>query len=140
MWRSSKRHCRTARFITEMATPTPNRRWLRLTPDRVVVALLALEGFLILSERFSGSPSAGTGLDGADRLAAPSWRSFVLMFLWFLLPWFSAGGSNSASSALLLLVVVVALPCSWLAAEMRAGEETAGGGGGDREQRWVRIL
>ncbi|MGD0899850.1 MAG: hypothetical protein ABR915_18615 [Thermoguttaceae bacterium] len=27
-------------------------RWYRLTPDRLIVGLLALEGFLFLSERF----------------------------------------------------------------------------------------
>jgi hypothetical protein len=30
----------------------PTRRWFHLTPDRLVVSLLAAEGFLLLSERF----------------------------------------------------------------------------------------
>jgi hypothetical protein len=29
-----------------------NPRWFRLTPDRIVVGLLVVEGFLLLSERF----------------------------------------------------------------------------------------
>ena len=32
------------------------RRWFRPTPDRVVLALLAVEAFLILSERFGWFP------------------------------------------------------------------------------------
>ena len=36
-----------------MIDPTPPPRWYRLTPYRVAVGLLALEGFLFLSERFA---------------------------------------------------------------------------------------
>jgi hypothetical protein len=39
--------------MTSMDDTTPPRvRWYRLTPDRVVIALLAVEGLLWLSERF----------------------------------------------------------------------------------------
>ena len=33
-------------------TPRPRFHWLRLTPDRAVPCLLALEGLLLLAERF----------------------------------------------------------------------------------------
>ena len=35
-----------------MATPKSQRRWFHLTPDRLVLGLLAVEVFLLLSERF----------------------------------------------------------------------------------------
>ena len=35
-----------------MTTPEPNPCWYRLTPDRCVLGLLALEAFLLLSEHF----------------------------------------------------------------------------------------
>jgi beta-lactamase regulating signal transducer with metallopeptidase domain len=35
-----------------MASPASHHRWYRLTPDRLILALLAVEGFLLLSERF----------------------------------------------------------------------------------------
>ena len=35
--------------------------------------------------------------------------------------------------SLLILTMLIAVPCSWLAVEMKAGEERAGGGGGDHE-------
>ena len=49
------RHC--FGYTDGMAeTPEPNRRWFRLTPDRLMVGLLALEGFLLLSEWFRWFP------------------------------------------------------------------------------------
>ncbi len=33
-----------------MSAPAPNRRWLRPTPDRLVLALLAVESLLGLSD------------------------------------------------------------------------------------------
>ncbi|MGO8688423.1 MAG: hypothetical protein ACLQLG_02210 [Thermoguttaceae bacterium] len=38
------------------AAEKARRRWFRLTPDRCVVALTALEGFLLLSEWFRRFP------------------------------------------------------------------------------------
>ena len=43
-----------------MADATPKTRWYRLTPDRAVVALLVLEGFLLLSASFHWFPSTST--------------------------------------------------------------------------------
>ena len=36
--------------------PQPRHPWYRLTPDREVIGLLALEGLLFLSERFRWFP------------------------------------------------------------------------------------
>ena len=39
-----------------MTDPTAKPRWYRLTPDRCVLGLLALEGFLLLSAWFRWFP------------------------------------------------------------------------------------
>ena len=59
-------------------------RWYRLTPDRVVVALLAVECLLLLSERFGWF--AFSRHKGWAMLIcfATVGAAFVLMFLWFL--------------------------------------------------------
>ncbi len=93
------------------ATP----RWYRLTPGRVVVLLLALEGFLILSERFEwfafNRHKGWTMLIAVAAVAAV----MVLMFLWFLLSLIFRWRFQFSILSLLVLTVVVAIPCSWLA-------------------------
>ena len=106
-------------------------RWFRLTPGCLVLGLLAVEGFLLLSEHFQwfafNRHKGWTVLIGmADVVVA-----MLLMFLWFLAALIFRWRFQFSIRSLLLLTVVVAIPCSWLAVEMEAGEETAGGGGMD---------
>ncbi len=97
----------------------PESRWYRLTPDRVVVAMLALEGFLLLSEHFRWFPfNEHKGYTLLICLAAVG-AAFVLMFLWFLAAWVFRWRFQFSILALLLLTVVVAVPFSWLATEMK---------------------
>ena len=42
--------------MADAAEGKTRRRWFRITPDRLVLALLPLEGLLILSERFGWFP------------------------------------------------------------------------------------
>ena len=79
------------------------------------------------------------GLDGADRLASVG-AALLLMFLWFLAALVFRWRFQFSILSLLVLVVVVAVPCSWLATEMKAGEEAAGGGGSDSEGRRAGCL
>ena len=70
--------------------PATILRWFRLTPDRFVLCLLAAEGFLLLSERFSwfafNEHKAWTILICIATVAA----ALLLLLLWFL-----AGAADS---------------------------------------------
>ena len=109
------------------------RRWFRITPDRCVVALLALEGFLLLSAWFRWFPfNQHKGWTVLITIASVG-VALLLMFLWFLAALVFRWRFQFSILALLLLVVVVAVPCSWLATEMQAATETAGGVGTGRK-------
>ena len=112
-------------YTTAMAegpetTCTTRRRWLRLTPDRVVWALLPLEGLLILSEWFRWFPfnqhKGWTVLVAIAGLGAV----LLLMFLWFLAALVFRLRFQFSILSLLVLTVVVAVPFSWLKTEMNA--------------------
>ena len=96
-----------------------NLRCYRLTPDRAVVAMLALEAFLLLSAWFHWF--AFNEHKGYAVLIAVASVGvfFVLMFLWFLAALVFRLRFQFGILALLLLVVVVAIPFSWLATEMK---------------------
>ncbi|MGO8691309.1 MAG: leucine-rich repeat domain-containing protein [Thermoguttaceae bacterium] len=91
------------------------RRWLRLTPERCVLLVLLLEGFLILSELFQWF--AFDRLKGRTMLLgmASVGLSIILMFLWFLAAVLFRLRFQFTIRSLLLLTLVVAIPCSWLA-------------------------
>ncbi len=102
-----------------MTDPIPKTRWFRLTPDRCVLALLALEGFLLLSAWFRWFPfNQHKGWSVLICLAAVG-AALVLMFLWFLAALVFRWRFQFGILSLLLLVVAVAVPCSWLATEMK---------------------
>ena len=94
-------------------------RWYRLTPDRVVLALLAVEGFLLLSEHFGwfafNRHKGYTVLIAIAGVAV----AMLLMFLWFLAAVLFRLQFQFSIRSLLLLAIVVAVPCSWLATEMK---------------------
>ena len=99
------------------------RRWFRITPDRCVVAILALEGFLLLSAWLRWFPF--NQHKGWTVLVA--WRrsgTFVLMFLWFLAALLFRWRFQFSILSLLVLVVVVAVPFSWLATEMKQARDS----------------
>ena len=58
------------------------RRWFPLTPDRAVLGLLAVEGFLWLSERFHYLPF-NDHKGWTVLIAVASVGVLLLMFLWF---------------------------------------------------------
>jgi hypothetical protein len=105
------------------AVPQPKLRWYRLTPDRLVVGLLAVEGLLLLSEWFRWFPFnqhkgwtvlIAVASVGVALLAMFVWLAASLLFRWRF---------QFTIRALLVLVVVVAIPCSWLAVEMKKARE-----------------
>ncbi len=99
--------------------PSVTRGGLRPTPSHAVVALLALEGFLWLSERFGwfafNQHRGWTVLIAVAGVGA----FFVPMLLWFLAALVFRLRFQFGILSLLVLVVAVALPFSWLATEMR---------------------
>ena len=108
--------------MTAVAEKAP-RRWFRITPDRCVLGLLPLEGFLLLSAWFHwfafNQHKGWTVLVAVASVGV----ALVLMFLWFLAALVFRLRFQFSILALLVLVVVVAVPCSWLAAEMKAAKE-----------------
>jgi uncharacterized membrane protein len=101
-----------------MTTARHFRPWLQLTPDRLLIALLAMEGFLLLSERFRwfafNEHKGWTVLICLTTVGA----GFVLMLLWFLVSLVLRLRFQYSVRSLLFLVVVVAIPCNWLAVEL----------------------
>ena len=101
-------------------------RWYRLTPDRLVVGLLAVEGFLLLCEWFRWFPfNQHKGWTVLVAVAAVG-LSLFLMFLWFLAALIFRWPFQYGLRSLLLLVVAVAVPCSWIATERRRAGDRRG--------------
>ncbi len=105
------------------AAEKARRRWFRVTPDRCVVALLALEAFLLLSAWFHWFAfNDHKGWTVVITVAAVG-VALLLMSLWFLAALAFRLRFQFSISSLLLLVVVVAVPFSWLATEMKAAKK-----------------
>ncbi len=98
-----------------MTDPTPKPRWYRLTPDRVVVLLLAVEGLLLLAEPLHCFSKGWPAITAIAAVAA----ALLLMFFWFLLALLFHCRFQFGIRALLVLTLVVAILCSWLATEMK---------------------
>jgi hypothetical protein len=100
--------------------PETKPRWYRLTPDRLVLGLLAVEGLLLLSQWGGWLPfNRHKGWTVLMAVAAVG-----LTLLWMLL-WFAAAlifrcRFQYSLRSLFVLVFAVAIPCSWLATEMQA--------------------
>ena len=102
-----------------MADDLRKRRWFSPTPGWLVLALLAVEGFLWLSERFQwfwfNEKNGWTVL-----IAVASVGILLgLMLLWFAVALLLRWRFQFSIRSLLVLTVAVALPFSWLAVEMR---------------------
>jgi hypothetical protein len=105
------------------AVPQPRRGWFRLTPDRLVMALMAAECLLWLSERFQWFPfnqHKGFAVLVTIAIAAAVLLGFLFAFLIALLfRWRFQFGV----SFLLLLAVAVALPCGWLTEDLERAKQ-----------------
>jgi hypothetical protein len=99
-----------------------NRRWFRLTPGRVMLALVALEGCLLLSARFSWF--AFNEHKGWTVLIAVAvvGITFMALLLWFLVSLVFRLRFQFSIQSLLVSVLAVALPCSWLGTHLREAE------------------
>ena len=93
-------------------------RWFRPTADRLLLVLLAVEGFLWLSARFRWF--AFSQPKGYAVLAAVACAGVFLatMFLWFLLSRVFRRRLPFSGRSLAMLTLAVALPGIWLATAM----------------------
>ena len=103
----------------DKASEKSRLRWYRFTPDRLILALLPVEGVLWLSERFQwfgfNQHKGWTVL-----IAVASVGVFLLlMLLWFLAALVFRLQFQYSIRSLLVLTVAVALPFSWLAVELK---------------------
>jgi hypothetical protein len=105
-----------------MAAPNPNR-WFHLTPGRLLVVLLAVEGFLWLSGRFQWF--AFNHHKGWTVLIAVASVGvfFLLMLLWFLVALIFKWRFQYSLLSLLVTPLAVVIAFGWLAAEMRAARK-----------------
>ena len=98
-----------------MTTPSTTHRWFHLTPDRLVLPLLAVEVLLWLSERF-GWLGWHKGYAVLTSVAVVGGAMFA-MLVWFVVALVFRRRFQFSIRSLLVLVVVVAVPCSWLAVQ-----------------------
>ncbi len=94
----------------------PKLRWYRMTPDRLILGLLAVEAFLLLSEWRCWLPL--NQYKGWTVLTAITAVGVTLMLLWIWLVIDMLIRWRFRYSLRLLLVVAVAVPGGWLATEM----------------------
>ena len=99
--------------------PKSGLRRCCLTPDRVLVALLPIEGLLLLSERFRWF--AFNEHKGWTVLIAMAvvCLAVVLLLLWFGVSLVLRRRFQFSLRSLMLFVVVVAVACSWFAVKMQ---------------------
>ena len=105
------------------AAPKPRIRWFHLTPDRLILALLAAEALLLLAERFGWFGfDAHKGWPVLIAIAAVGVVMF-LMLLWFAVALLFRWRFQFGIRSLLVLTVAVAIPFSWLAVEVKKAKE-----------------
>ena len=99
------------------------RRWLRPTPGRLVVVLLAVVGFLIVSQWFDWFAFNEKRHHALLIAAATVVVMLLLMFFWFLFALVFRWRFQFSIRSLLVLMVVVAILGSWLAAEKQQARQ-----------------
>jgi hypothetical protein len=103
-------------LTNQQADPKQKLRWYRLTPGRLLLHLLVVEGALLLSERWL--PKGYAVLITIAAVAV----TMVLMLLWFALAFFFRWRFQFSIRSLLVLAVVIAIPCNWFTLKMKQAE------------------
>ena len=88
-------------------------RWFYPTPGRLLVFLLAVEGILLLSERWF--PKGWAVLIAVAAVAG----TIVLMLLWLICALVFRWRFQFSIRSLLLSTIAVAVPCSWMTVEVQ---------------------
>jgi len=106
-----------------MPESKPKRRWYHITPDRLIIGLLAVEGLLLLSEWSQWF--AFNEKKGYTVLIAVAAVCFVIvvMLLWLATSLLFRWRFQFSLRSLVVLVVAVAVPCCWLATIIQEAEE-----------------
>jgi len=110
-----------------VAEPTPSQsdgqipklRWYRLTPDRLLIALLPIVAFLFLSERFRWFAFNEHKNWTVLIAVAVVCLAIVLMLLWFGVSLIFRLRFQFSIRSLLLFVTLVAVVCSWFSVKMQ---------------------
>ncbi len=97
----------------------PKPRWYRLTPDRLLIALLPMVGILFLSEWFRWFPfNEHKGWTVLIAVAVVC-LAVVLLVLWLGLGLVLRRRFQFSLRSLMVLMTVVAIVCSWFAVKMQ---------------------
>ena len=107
------------RYTEVMSESESKRRWYRPMPGRLIAALLAWEGILLVIEQFQWIPKGWTVLIAIASVGL----TLLLLFFWFLFAFFFRRRFQYSIRSLLLLSVAVAVPCSWLSVEVKKARE-----------------
>ena len=108
---------------SETNSVAPNRCFYCSTPSLVLVALLALDTLLWLSERFQWFGfHEHRGWTVLIAVAAVGMSALVMLF-WFAVTLIFRWRFQFSVRLLLVLIVAVAIPSSWLATEIRQGRK-----------------
>ena len=108
-------------ILMGMADSVPKARSFHLTPDRLILALVAVEGILSLSEWFHWFPKGWPVLIAVAAVGV----AMLLMVLCFVMALLHRWRFQFSIRSLLVLTVAVAIPCGWLAVEMEKAKEQA---------------
>jgi hypothetical protein len=103
----------------QSTNPKPHRRWFYPTPGRLLIILLAVEGFLLLSERFQWFAfNEKKGWTVLIAVAAVGLFLFI-MLIWFIVSLIFRWHFQFSIRSLLALTVAIAIPSSWVAVKMQ---------------------
>jgi len=108
--------------MNDSPPPKSKRRQYRLSPDRFIIGLLAVEGILFLSEQLQLFPfNERKGWTVLIAVAAVC-LAVVVMLLWFVASLLLRWRFQFSLRSLVILVVATAIPCCWLAMRIRQAE------------------
>jgi hypothetical protein len=102
-----------------MTAPIPNDHWYHLTPDRFFIGLLAVQVFLLLSERFQWFPfnehKGWTVLIAVGIVCV----AVLVMLVWFLVSLVLRRRFQFGVRSLLVFLVAVSIPLGWFGWQMQ---------------------
>ena len=105
-------------MTTDQSVKTNDKfRWFHLTPGRLLVVLLAVEGILLLSERWF--PKGWAVLIAIASIGV----TMLVLLLWFVLALVFHWRFQFSIRSLLMLTIGVAIPFSWLGVGIKAARE-----------------
>jgi len=101
----------------------PKPRWYRLTPDRLLLALLPIVGILWLSDHFRWFPLNEHKNWTVLIAVAAVCLTVLLLLVWFSIGLVSRLRFQFSIRSMLVFVAVVAVVCSWFSVRMQQAEK-----------------